>query len=209
MLTIRLTKTKVRRRKRVSSLMGSFGQIQALLLTTAIVCFGCGRVHSEEPVLRLAVEHAVQGPDSVVVNVVFANNTDKDIVIYNWKGGGGTLKGAIGAFLTFIIVDLTNEDTLRFDYRGPVPKRPHEKDTVVVGPEDTYEEALVLNTFYLNSETIAANVSSGVANRDWLPGDYSVRSIYEYAHNPDWIGGQNLWEGKLESNEILISVRRK
>lgn len=206
MLLLSLLTIKKKRRK-MNSVLLALNRIPILILLIALTFIGCYDVNADELVLKLSTNDSTPRSDSIRVKIVFENFSNDNIVIYNWKGGGGTIKGAMGAFLNFNIFGSTNSDTLIFDHIGPIPKRPHEKDTVVIKANDIYEETIVLNSHYLNRSIVDSNAKNKESNRNWLTGDYLIQCTYEYEHNPDWIGGRTLWRGKILSNVISVQVK--
>jgi len=137
------------------------------------------------------------------------NNSENDMVVYFWLSDS-SMVAAIGSFLNFNIIS-EDGSQMKYNFIGGRPKMPYVDDTLHVSSREFYSENVNISKYYgsgnRNDLTIIGDNNNSVFFWRWPVGKYAISCVYEYKHNPDWIGGKDLWEGKLTSNEIQIEVK--
>lgn len=164
----------------------------------------CGAGSDSAVVLRLEAADTLASPDKVIIIVTLENHMDRALIIYR-SSTFESMWPCIGSFLRFQVVGPTG-DTLVYDYKGALPKIPHERDNVTINSREKYSEDMNLTPYYASEGDLDAKDDAQWPLRAWPEGEYTVRCIYEYVHRPSWLGGAKLWQGFLESNAVTIRV---
>jgi hypothetical protein len=146
--------------------------------------------------------------DSVTLKMTIYNKGENDMVVYHWQHNN-SLTAAIGSFLNFEII---SEEGSRMDYNfiGGRPKMPYVDDTLHISPRNNYSENINISKHYgsgVNNAIIIVDDHNNASFWRWPVGKYTISCVYEYKHNPDWIGGKDLWEGTLTSNKVQVEVK--
>lgn len=145
--------------------------------------------------------------DSVSLKMTIYNKGENEMVVYQWQSNR-SMTAAIGTWLYFGIIE-ENGSTMQHNYWGPHPKMLYKDDNLHVAPGGNYSEVINISRFYGSGEKedfIIVGDSVSYFWR-WPVGIYTIKCNYEYKHVPTMIGGKDLWEGKLSSNEIQIEVK--
>jgi len=143
--------------------------------------------------------------DEANIRLLFKNTGGQDLNIYWWRTRESVVS-SINHFLFFSIIN-DNNDTLVYNYKGPVPKMPHERDIKTILPSGYYDETINLVEYYVPLEIVDSTSQDSQGRRKWPSGKYTIQCKYEYSHDPNWIGGENLWEGKVISNKISLGIK--
>ena len=165
------------------------------------VCYNCNNTKETDGKLYMEIEPVkrAQSPDNVKVKIKFINKSNQKVDIYCWQNPPVkiTITQAIDILLFFYIK--TADKQLIYNYEGPQVILPHKIDFVSLNRNKTYEEIIKLGNFY--------GLEKYPENREWPKGEYEISCVYQYQHKSVYTYGENLWEGKLESNTIKIEVR--
>ena len=180
------------------------------VLIICLLLFGCSSEKSAENYITI---EAIDGPiyekeDSIMVKLTIHNNIIDNMIIYNWKHNN-SITAAMDAFIIFNIA-FEDGTKLKYDYLGAIPKMPHSADTLHITQGLSYTEIININKYYGSGDKkdyLYFYSHYPVHRLKWPVGKYKISCIYEYILNPNCIGGKDLWEGKLESNEIEIEIR--
>lgn len=175
-------------------------KILSILLFFLATCDSCFRIDKTNGKLYLEIEPVkrVQSPDNVKVKIKFINKSNQTVDIYVCQRlPEKTITQAIDILLFFKIE--TADKKLIYNYEGIQVILPHKIDFVSLERNYIFEEIIKLNDFY--------GLEKYPENREWPKGEYEISCVYQYQHKSVYTYGENLWEGKLESDTIKIEVK--
>jgi len=80
----------------------------------------------------------------------------------------------------------------------PNPKRPYQGHYVDIAPDKPYTEVVSIFLENANNKALWPEI-----------GAYRLKATYSYNHNEKWEYGEDLWQGKVESNWVTINIKLK
>ena len=179
--------------------------IDCLLVIVLFTLGACTSSQGSDLKLKISSVDSVFESNRVLVHMTLTNVGDTNIILYSFDG---KIQRSMGGILHFNIIR-NDIDTLVCHPVGAIPKYPHERDTASLAPEEVYEEAVNLTSFYVSpnvKDTSVWDSTSAMGIREWEPGIYSVQCRYQYRHQPSFKGGHELWRGSATSNIIYITI---
>ena len=176
-----------------------------LMITLAFFLISCSKSVSSDLEVKIESIDSIPNNQYVNVSLTIQNKCDTSIVLY---GFNGKIQPSMGGFLYFDIVK-DDKDTLVCHPAGPIPKYPHEKDTLILRPSEIHSEVVNLTSFYTSSNSDDKpewDSTSIWGTRKWENGEYTIQCRYTYSHQPGYKGGRDLWQGSTISNIIKINL---